>query len=709
MRTLCKYIVMVVLLTEVVLGGISYAAGGSGEPVAGVTVTQQAPVSVVSTDEMKKSEALLPARPAQKRVIRLKRRKGHTTSTAAPIESQFLSAIKSPEQSAPQSSIETPTLIASFTGMDLNGNTSHAIPPDTMGAAGPVYLMSILNGGVAYYNKSTGAMTGHTTDTAFWSSLGTSSGQPADGVFDPKVIYDQYLGRFITVELSQGTSSTNSYILVGISSTSDPTGTWTLHAIRADLDNGTTQTKNWADFPAVGMDSANLYVSVNMFDSSENFKYVKAYSIPKTQLTSTASTITYTEFINNNTNDFTIQPCVAYGSGQQIYFIGEDYAGGGNHNGDSPVQQTQTAAATPSYLKLWTIANNAWTLLGDIVVQSYPVVDSLPGAPQQGSTKTIVTNDTRMLNAVCRGGYLWATHTVTNSTGVKTEVAWYQINPSLASKTLASAGSPVQEGRVSDTSLFYYFPSIAVNANGDAAIGFSGSSSSTYAGGYYTARMSTDTAGTTQTVGQLVAGAAAYYLTYGGTDNRWGDYSATCVDPSDDVTFWTLQEYAKGSTNWGTWWGSFKATGASSSDYSTASAAIGAIYSQYASFFGSLSGSVLTLTSGSATYYVQWYSNGGALVAWTDGTMYAYYKGSWYAFNIGWQSLGKAATKITSIYNQYASFFGKPSGSIAIGTSGSAPYYVQWYTNGGAIVAWTDGTMYSYLNGTWYAFGVSWQ
>ena len=44
--------------------------------------------------------------------------------------------------------------------------------------------------------------------------------------------------------------------------------------------------------------------------------------------------------------------------------------------------------------------------------------------------------------------------------------------------------------------------------------------------------------------------------------NRWGDYSATQVDPSDDLTLWTIQEYARipvgrgdQSGRWGTWWG----------------------------------------------------------------------------------------------------------------------------------------------------------
>ncbi|MBF0554339.1 MAG: hypothetical protein HQK96_07215 [Nitrospirae bacterium] len=53
-----------------------------------------------------------------------------------------------------------------------------------------------------------------------------------------------------------------------------------------------------------------------------------------------------------------------------------------------------------------------------------------------------------------------------------------------------------------------------------------------------------------------------------------------------------------------------------------------------------------------------------------------------------------ASKWINAVYNQYSSFFGTPSGSITAYTSGSAAYYVQWFTNGSAIVAWTDGYIY---------------
>jgi hypothetical protein len=57
----------------------------------------------------------------------------------------------------------------------------------------------------------------------------------------------------------------------------------------------------------------------------------------------------------------------------------------------------------------------------------------------------------------------------------------------------------------------------------------------------------------------LKAGEASYFKDFGSGRNRWGDYSATVVDPLNDQDMWTLQEYAaspKGSSDqWGTWWG----------------------------------------------------------------------------------------------------------------------------------------------------------
>ncbi|MBF0320560.1 MAG: hypothetical protein HQL01_12235 [Nitrospirae bacterium] len=73
-------------------------------------------------------------------------------------------------------------------------------------------------------------------------------------------------------------------------------------------------------------------------------------------------------------------------------------------------------------------------------------------------------------------------------------------------------------------------------------------------------------------------------------------------------------------------------------DYSSAVDAFNTYYAQYSSFFGTKSGYVTTgITSDGSTYYVQWFTNGVALVAWTDGNMYVYYYGSWYPAGVSWK------------------------------------------------------------------------
>ena len=50
----------------------------------------------------------------------------------------------------------------------------------------------------------------------------------------------------------------------------------------------------------------------------------------------------------------------------------------------------------------------------------------------------------------------------------------------------------------------------------------------------------------------LKAGVSDYEVTAGTGRNRWGDYSATTLDPDDPFTFWTIQEWVSGTDIWST-------------------------------------------------------------------------------------------------------------------------------------------------------------
>jgi hypothetical protein len=100
--------------------------------------------------------------------------------------------------------------------------------------------------------------------------------------------------------------------------------------------------------------------------------------------------------------------------------------------------------------------------------------------------------------------------------------------------------------------------SIAMDKNGDIALGFSASSSTINPSIAYVGRVPTDALGMMESLKLVIKGTGVQKNSF----NRWGDYSSMQIDPTDDCTFWYTQEYYKttGSFNWSTHMSSFKFT-----------------------------------------------------------------------------------------------------------------------------------------------------
>jgi hypothetical protein len=170
------------------------------------------------------------------------------------------------------------------------------------------------------------------------------------------------------------------------------------------------------------------------------------------------------------------------------------------------------------------------------------------------------------LNAVFRNGRLWTTHSgglPASAATDRTGVFWYEIDPS----QLNSTGVPIVQSGVLDggPDVHYFFPSIAVNSLGDVALGSSRSDSTRYVEAVVTGRRKGDPAGSMDAIAIIKDGEDSYVKDFGAGQVRWGDYSATVVDPADDLTFWTIQEYAEtdvgpssSDDRWGTWWARLK-------------------------------------------------------------------------------------------------------------------------------------------------------
>jgi hypothetical protein len=88
---------------------------------------------------------------------------------------------------------------------------------------------------------------------SFWASLGTFT------QFDPSVIYDPMNDRWVVVVAAEAFSPDSS-ILLAVSQTDDPTGTWFL--FRHDVD---AADHNWLTTPILGHNKDWIVVSGNAF------------------------------------------------------------------------------------------------------------------------------------------------------------------------------------------------------------------------------------------------------------------------------------------------------------------------------------------------------------------------------------------------------------------------------------------------------------
>ena len=417
---------------------------------------------------------------------------------------------------AQQASLTTPAPLKSFTGIK-DDNT--VIPPDVMGAVGPNHLMETLNSFYRVYSK-TGSSLLTITPSTFWSKLGTYEG-------DPHIAYDSLSGRWIHCCIGK-LSSTHFAIFVAVSQNSDPRRNWFIYSI----DTGPSTT--FPDYPLLGFNKKWVVITTNDFVNN-SFSTTRIIVLNKSKLLS-GTLGTVKTFFDNTI--FTLSPAETLDPAQGTEYLLTNYNSNSGGKGYVKIYNITGTTGSPVY--------NAGSMVGVNRPWSNNIVDE----PQKGTTNLIDAGDTRMGKIILRNGSIWASQTVflPATTSSRSAAQWWQINP--------VTNTVLQFGRLDDATGTnrFAFPSIAVTASNNVLIGCSLFGSSIFASAAYAYRNSTDAANTLRSFFKYKAGGNTYFKTYSGTVNRWGDYSATCLDYSYG-TFWTLQEFATTTANtWGTWW-----------------------------------------------------------------------------------------------------------------------------------------------------------
>ena len=392
-------------------------------------------------------------------------------------------------------------------------------PPDSMGAVGTDHIVELINGRFAAYDRS-GTLLQSSTLDSFWASAGvTPTGAFS---FDPRIVYDQHSERWFSTAVDNAQSANN--ILVGVSNSSDPTAGWTAFAIDSDADDS-----HWADFPMLGLNQDNVVISSNMFSlSAGGSTNLGFHVIDKSDLVSGTLNLTAYEDVALTDTGFSPQPVFDY------------------TNGTGPLTVLSSFNKGNGFLKTSTVDQSSLNTTGGFISVTArpnptPIDQPGPKADIDAGSSHFSSNIVRQQITGRANDSLWGVQGV--DINGRAALEWYEID--------ALTNAVLQSGIIDDPSLALNFGSISVNEFGDVVIGFSGGDPSTFMSTYFVAGQTVNGVTAFDVITQTQAGVSDYEQNIDSFGrNRWGDYSATVLDPNDPRSFWTFQQYASGTDEW---------------------------------------------------------------------------------------------------------------------------------------------------------------
>ncbi len=449
-------------------------------------------------------------------------------------------------------------------------------PPDSDGDVGPNHYVEAINVAFRVFDKTNGnPLSPVVTYNSFFAPLtGTPCANANDG--DPFVMYDAQADRWVITDFAfPSFPGTSFYECIGVSQTGDPvSGGWFLYALQVDPANPTFL----GDYPKLSLwndgGTQNAYfLMMNLFSNPTTFNGVRAYALDRASMLSGGPA---------NAIGFTLS---AADVGASYSFVPATFRTGspppGGRDGmvlcvDSPASNPTTLTQVHARFFHVDFANPANATFGvgpthqpnaeitvNPFIEAWTNTNGFSIVPQQGVSQLIDTLGDKIMTPVVYqnlGGTesLWAVQTIMlNFPSGPTAIRWYQFD--VTGGNFPAAAAQQQDWSNNNDGVWRFMPSIAVDASGNVAIGYSSSSPSLHPGMRYAGRLVSDPPN------DLAQGEAIMFTGNGSESgiNRWGDYSMTTVDPSDGMTFWHVNEYepTTGAFNWATRIGKFNFVG----------------------------------------------------------------------------------------------------------------------------------------------------
>ena len=446
-----------------------------------------------------------------------------------PLHRPFLRSRNIPD-SAVQTS--TPTLASAQginqwegLGVGYPGFTLTALPPDPNMAVGPNHIVQWVNNAFVVFDKQGNEILAPVDDGTFWGGLLGTCNQ-LGGFSDPIVQYDRMADRWIVGEVAlplfPGLFGQFAQCFA-VSTTSDPTGSYYMWAYGFGTDI--------PDYPKISVWPDAYYVTFNIFHSSGPFVGPEACAWNRSAMLQGVHAPAFVCFTLNGAFYASLLPSDLDGptpppAGSPNFFMNID--------------------PSSSALNMWSFHVNfanpqSSTFTGPVSVPGVapfvsPCIDIPECIPQPGTPQKLDALADRLMYRLAYRNFgdhasIVANHTVLTPNG-NTGVRWYEVRNPGPAPTLFQQGTfaPDSENR--------WMGSIAMDKAGNIGVGYSVASDLTYPSIRITGREVGDTPGELQTETFAVVGSGSQ-TAY----DRWGDYSAMRIDPSNDCTFWYTQEY----------------------------------------------------------------------------------------------------------------------------------------------------------------------
>jgi hypothetical protein len=430
-----------------------------------------------------------------------------------------------------------PSPSANFDGTTANGS----VPPDPSGAAGPSQYLEVVNTKLAVYSKTGKTLLGPEATNTLWSGFGGGCEKNNNG--DGTVLFDTIDQRWVVQQFSV---STTPYLdCVAVSKTSDSTGEWYRYSF---------QYEKFPDYPKIGVWPDAYYASVNLFNlSPERFEGAEVCAFNRAAMLK-GEAASKQCFVGTEKGGASLLPATLDGttqppSGEPAWFVA----------------LSPTEANALAYWKFhidWSHPANT-TFTGPTNLPVEPFSQACGGGaciPQKETSQLLASLGDRLMFRLAYRNFrnheaMVVAHAVAAGGG-SVGMRWYELRPSGGALTV------YQQGTYAPDSADRWMGSIAMDHIGDMGLGYSVSSSSLHPQIRYTGRLAGDL------LGKMPEGEATLYEGAGSqlpyplnprAGERWGDYTEMSVDPSDDCTFWYVNEYlpSNGDFNWHTRIGSF--------------------------------------------------------------------------------------------------------------------------------------------------------